>query len=298
MSLRGRIANVAIQKIKSWKIVWVASPLARKNIIITILLCLIASVSHAGAWTQAVKQGLFIPNISYYSTSKFFDNYGNKQSQNKYSKYELNPYVEYGLHDKLTIGANIFLQRASQYDSDKAKNQPNWGIGDSEFFLRKEIWQKNDFVFSIEPILKLPSLDKKSDQPQIGSKNYDTELTFSGGYSFKAWQFDHFINLDVGYRHRFGTPHDQLKFAATAGILITKNTKIMTQFFSTSRLKNAQQSTFTQSSGDDYDLAKLQISTIYEVDDKLSLQVGAFSHIAGRNIGGGNGAILSANQRF
>lgn len=261
-------------------------------IYITILLCLTASLAHAGAWTQNDGKALLITNISYYSTSKFFDNSGNKKLFNNYSKYELNPYLEYGLRDDLTVGANFFLQRASQNATS------NWGIGDSEFFIRKKLWQKDGFMFSAEPMLKLPSLEKQSSQPRIGSKNFDTGLTFSGGYSFKAWGLDHFTNLDAGYRHRFGTPNDQLKFAATAGFSLSKKYMLFTQIFNTTRLKNPANPAFTQSSGDDYDLTKLQISTIYKIDDKLSFQVGAFSHLTGRNVGGGNGATFTINKEF
>lgn len=147
-------------------------------------------------------------------------------------------------------------------------------------------------------MVKLPSLDKKSDQPQIGNKNYDAGLTFSGGYSFKAWNLDHFINIDAGYRHRFGTPNDQLKFSATAGLSVRKDTKILTQIFSTTSIENPSNPAFTQSSGDDYDLTKLQISAMYEMENKLSVQVGAFSNLAGRNIGSGNGGLLAISKGF
>ncbi len=260
--------------------------------------CIIPSFSYAGGWVQDAGKGLFVQNISYYSTNKYFDNSGNKQRINRYHKYELNPYIEYGLSSDWTIGANIFLQRTSQRNSVTTKNQTNWGIGDSEFFARRKLWQKDGFAFSVEPMVKLPSLEKKSEQPQIGSRYFDSGLTFSGGYSFKAWQLDHFINLDAGYRHRFGTPHDQLKFTATAGLSVTKQASIITQVFTTSRINEASQPSFTQSSADDYDLTKLQISAMYKMDDKLSFQAGAFTHIDGRNVGSGSGATLSANKAF
>jgi protein XagA len=147
-------------------------------------------------------------------------------------------------------------------------------------------------------MVKLPSLDKHSEQPQIGNRNFDAGITFSGGYSFKAFNLDHFVNLDAGYNHRFATPHDQLKFTATAGFSISKKTKILTQFFSTLRLINPNQPAFTQSSADDYDLSRLQISGLYKIDDTISLQVGGFSNIAGQNIGSGAGSLISVSKDF
>lgn len=241
---------------------------------------------------------MLIQKISYYSTSKYFDNAGKKQALAKYNKFELNPYVEYGLRDWLTVGANLFVQRASQYNSGLGRDQANWGIGDSEFFLRSRIWKGNGFVFSAEPMIKLPSLEKASSQPQIGNNNYDAGITFSGGYGFKAWQLDHFINLDTGYRHRFGKPHDQFKFSAAAGISVTKHFQILTQAFNTSRATDNIPASFTQSSQDDYDLTQLQVSALYKIDDKFSIQLGGFSNISGKNIGSGDGALFAVSKEF
>lgn len=215
-----------------------------------------------------------------------------------YRKYELNPYIEYGLSDRLTVGANIFLDKVSQYDTTSSQNRTNLGIGDSEFFARSQIWKKDGLVFSAEPMIKLPSPDSRSDSPQIGSDKFEAGLSFSGGYGFKAWELDHFIDISTGYRHRFGTPHDQFKLSATAGFSVTKQIVITTQLFSTLRTDKSASPAFTQSSIDDYDLTKLQISAAYKIDDKLSLQLGVFDHIYGRNVGSGGGTIFSVNKVF
>lgn len=253
---------------------------------------LLSSPAYSGAWTQDTGKGLFVQNFSYYSTSRYFDNSGKKQHFSRYSKYELNPYLEYGLRDWLTVGANLFADRTSQ------NNVSNWGISDSEFFARTRLWKENAFVFSAEPNIKLPSLDKRSEQPQIGNNNYDVGINFSGGYGFKTWGLDHFIDLAAGYNHRFGTPNDQLKFSATAGVSLTKNSMLLTQIFNTTRLDNLFNPAFTQSSSDDYNLTKLQISAMYKIDEKFSLQLGAFSHIAGDNVGSGTGTIFAVNRGF
>ena len=258
---------------------------------VALLFCLVSGIAYAGAWTQKSGKGLFINNFSYYSTNKYFDNSGKKQSIADYQKYEMNPYIEYGLRDDITIGANLFLQHAIQQGN-------NTGIGDSELFARYRLWQGNGAVFSVEPMLKLPSLGSEFSQPKIGSKNFDAGLTFSGGYGFKAWELDHFINLDVGYRHRFGTPDDQLKFTTTAGFSLSQKTILLTQVFTTTRFASHDNHLFTQSSGDDYNLNKLQISSIYKLDDKISLQVGAFTNISGRNVGNGSGVNFAIYKVF
>lgn len=259
---------------------------------LTLALCFLPNFSYAGAWTQAAGKGLFIQNFSYYSTNKYFDNSGNKQSMSRYRKYELNPYIEYGLNDWLTVGANVLAPMATQ------SGQTNFGISDSEVFVRARIWRQNNWVVSAEPMVKLPSLWDETDLPKIDNNNFDAGLTLSAGYSFGYWGLDHFINIDGGYRHRFGAPHDQMRFSATAGISVTPKAKILTQVFNTSRIAGSNSAIFTQSSSDDYDLTKLQISGIYKIYDNISLQVGAFTNIEGRNTGSGNGGMFAVSKEF
>ncbi len=152
-----------------------------------LLTIFIPSYAYAGAWTQNNGKGLIISNISYYSSSKYFDNSGKKRRTSNYSKYEINPYIEYGVRDWLTVGANLFAQRASQYNSGLGRQQVNWGIGDSELFFRTRLWHDNGFVISAEPMLKLPSMERQASQPQIGNNNYDSGVTLSAGYSFKKF---------------------------------------------------------------------------------------------------------------
>lgn len=254
------------------------------------ILCLFSSFAYAGAWTQEVGKTLFIGNLSYYSTDRYFDNSGSKQPLASYKKYEFNPYIEYGFKDDITIGANLFVQRAAQY------NNINIGIGDSEFFARLRLWQKDGLVFSLEPMIKLPSLEKESNQPQIGSRNFDTGLSSSIGYGFKAYNLNHYINMDTGYRHRFGVPSDQLKLSVSAGVSITKETMILTQLFATKRVASNYNPVFTQSSSDDYDLSKIQLSGVYKLNEETSLQLGAFRNVSGRNIGNGSGFIFSVSK--
>jgi len=266
---------------------------------IAIFIYFFSEKSFAGGWTQKAGQGLYIQNFSFYYTKNYFDNLGKKKSLNGYyNQFELNPYLEYGATDWLTIGANVFLQRASQNNTSLGSPQTNYGVGDSEFFSRFRIWKNDQFSFALEPMVKLPSLTNKNSQPQIGSKNYDTGITFSGGYSFKAYGRNHFADLDIGYRKRFGTPNDQLKLAGTIGFSLSKKWVVMPQIFITSRLKSNVPSAFTQASGNDYNLTKIQLSAVYKITDKQAVQAGLFSNVAGRNISDGSGIILSFQSNF
>ena len=267
------------------------------------LLCLTSLLTlpgqaFAGAWTQDKGNTQIILTGSYYGANKLWDNSGHKQSQPSYGKYELNPYLEYGLQDGLTAGASLTLQRTHQ---DKAApgvfsasaGQSNWGMGDSEFFLRKRVFQNGTYVLSVEPMVKVPSPESAADQPRIGSSHYDAGVGVSGGYTFEAYGHQHYADIDTQFRHRFGAPHDQVHLAGTLGINVAPQWTIMPQTFVTLRTDSNPSNAFTQSPDDDYNLTRLQLSALYKMSEDLSLQFGGFTDIDGKNAGTGNGLLVA-----
>jgi protein XagA len=257
-----------------------------------------ASQAYAGAWTQPKGQGQVIVSGLYYSTDALYNNQGNKQSQANYRKYEMNPYLEYGWLENVTVGANLMLQRAHQDGTMGSAAQTNWGIGDSEFFIRSKLWEKDGLVFSAEPMIKLPSPEPGDELPQLGGRHPDAGLGFSAGYGFSTNGRNHFANLDAQYRYRFGRPENQIKLAATLGVSLTEKWMILPQAFITRRAATPDTTTFTQSSGDDYNLTKLQLSAVYKLTDDIMLQGGGFIHAGGRNVGAGNGVLFSVWKKF
>lgn len=258
----------------------------------------LASEAYAGAWTQEAGHGQLIATGLYYTASSLYTNQGRKRHQPRYDKYELNPYFEYGVWDGVTAGANLSLQRTSQDASASAPGHSNWGVGDSEFFLRARLWQKDGFALAAEPMVKLPSPDASSDQPRLGGSHPDMGMGLSAGYGFSAYGLSHFVDLDTQYRARLGAPKDQVKLAATAGISLTQQIMLMPQLFFTFRTSSPQAASFTQSSADDYNLIKGQLSALYKLTPDVSLQLGGFVDIDGRNSGSGKGALVSVWKTF
>jgi len=262
----------------------------RLHLPVFLFAALISMQAYAGAWTQDPGKAQLIVTASYYNTNRLFDNGGTLRSQPSYSKHELNPYFEYGLYDGITLGANLLFQRASQ------SGQSNWGMGDSELFLRARLLRYGDFVLSIEPMVKLPSPDNGT--PRLGGEHADVGLGVSAGYSFSFLGQHHFVALDLQQRHRFGSPHDQFRANETLGIGLSDRWMILGQSFITLRQDKPSIVTFTQSPNDDYGLLKLQLSAVYKIDNDLSLQAGAFDNVVGSNVGAGRGVLLSAWKSF
>lgn len=245
-----------------------------------------------GAWPQAPQALQLINTVSYYQTEHYFDNSSKSTRQPAYKKTEWNPYFAYGLNGGTTIGASIFLQAVN----DSASS--NFGIGDSEFFVTQTIWRNKNWIFSIKPLIKLPSPGSARYTPQIGSRYADAAISGLVGANIDAFGLKTFAELETQYRNRLGPSGDQFNINATFGVRLAPRWMLMPQLFQTVRTGNSKNAAFTQSPRDDYDLTKLQVSTIYTLNRHKRLQLGFFSHIEGRNAGNGSGMLFSVWTDF
>lgn len=246
----------------------------------------------AGAWVQKKGALQSVQTVSYYASDERYDLSGNRVAQPDYSKLEWNPYLEYGLTDATTIGASLFLQSVENGGDNNA------GLSDSEWFVRHRIWESGGFVVSLQPSFTLPGEIAAEDSPVIGNDHATVALRALGGASFEALGRWHYADIGAGYRHRFGEPGDQLHLDVTVGLAITDSLTLMPQLFATRRADEGETSAFTQTSRDDYDLLRTQVSVLYRLNAQHSLQAGVFTHAAGKNIGAGDGALLSLWSNF
>jgi protein XagA len=251
----------------------------------------------AAGWTQPEGAVQTITTARYYTTDEFFDNNGKRRDQSRYTKYEINPYVEYGLTDAVTLGFNGFLDYITQ-DSPALAHDTNIMLSDVELFGRFRMAKGEDWVFSLQPLLKLPSLYEHDNAPRSGSEFFDAELSAQAGKSFSWFGRSHFTTVVAGYRHRFDTPKDQFKLEWTTGFSLTDQWQITPQISYTGRVDSVSNPTFTQSGQDDYNLLKLQLGALYHLSETLAVEGGAFVHSQGDNTGSGGGVMLAVWKKF
>ncbi len=257
------------------------------------LLCGFASPAQAGAWLQKPGELQLIVTGLYYQAGSRFDNDGKKVGQRDFTKYEVNPYVEYGLTDNYTLGANVSLQHLD--DSTHSR----YGLGDIELFVRRKLVQTRRMVVSVQPLFKIPSPQgDRLSSPLIGSRLPDIGSTVQLGYKFKALGRWHYAEAEAGYRYRYGAPSDQYVFNATLGLNIAPDWTVMPQYFQTVRREKPIAVLFTESPRDDYNLSKLQLSAVYQIDPQRAVQFGVFQHVAGTNVGAGGGGLVSLWSKF
>lgn len=259
---------------------------------------LASSGAYAGAWTQGQGQGVAIVTANYGSSDHLWDNAGTKRRQPDYDKATLNPYIEYGYADGTTIGGSAQLVRVHQDAQLGIAENTRYGLGDTEIFVRQRIIDFGGLVFSVQPMIKLPSPDNSNASPKIGSDNLDAGIAGLAGFGFDMFGYHHFADMGMEYRHRFGDPKDQVRTSATLGIGVADSWTIMPQLFITHRTNSPNVPVFTQSPEDDFNLTQLQLSAVYKYNSDFSFQFGGYSSIDGKNAGEMDGALFSVWTNF
>jgi hypothetical protein len=252
----------------------------------------LSSTAHAGAWTLPAGDGLFIAQASYFSSDRYFDADGNRQRQPTFRKYELQPYAEYGVKDWLTVGGSAYAQRVSQSDND------NYGLADTELFARVRLWQPENAVLSIQPLVKLPSRFGESGLPRGGSRSTDMELNLLYGTAGTYWGMPYYTDMRVGYRTRSRDLSPQWRTDLAIGVMVSEHWQIIPALRSVIATDAPENITFREDGEQDYDLAKAELTVAYHLGAKRWVQATAFDHVAGIQTGAGRGFALGFAQRF
>jgi hypothetical protein len=287
----------------------------------------------SAAWTQGKGQKQLILNSFYYGSYQFYNEDSKvTSSPNKFTKLEFNPYFEYGFTDNITIGINPSFQkwtfeksRASEAVFDFRQcgistsfNRDNLDvyIAESEIFFRTKLYSNNNFVFSLQPLIKTPCMTVADGSIEFIDDTMDFEIKALFGYGF-VWDphikfgfskvpfagQNHFINIDAAYRKRNKQFADQIKVDATAGLRYKKDLLILGQVFSTFSngdeiIRGVISNNGLVTQKDEYYTVKVQGSIVQQMTRNTSVQFGAFHEIAGKNSGKGLGVSMSFWYNF
>ncbi len=237
-------------------------------------------------------EGLAITQITNFTSDEYWDTDGTIQPQNTYHKWELQPYVEYGLTERITIGGTAYLQHTMQ-SGDK-----NRGIADPEFFARMKLWQHGPHLLSIQPLIKLPSrFEHHSSTPRGGSKSTDAELSLLYGRNLPIVSDNDYADIRLGYRSRSRHLHSQFRFDAALGLKPFERWQFIPamRYVEASTIDTAA---FRQNGELDYDLLKGELTVLYSLPSGNWVHATYFKHLQGYQTGTGSGISLGYAVRF
>lgn len=252
-----------------------------------------AAPAFAGAWLQPKGDGLFITQATYFSSDAYFDESGQKIDQRTFKKWELQPYAEYGLTNTLTVGGSLYAQQVSQ------SGDSNGGIGDPELFFRTRLWHNDRETLAIQPLIKLSSAYAHDTVPRGGSRSTDGELNLLYGRNLKLWWgLTGYTDMRVGYRVRSRGLNPQWRTDAAVGINLSEQWQIIPAFRSVIAAKYDDTGGFREDGEQDYDLYKIELTGLYNVDKKHWVHATLFDHVGGAFTGAGRGFTLGFAERF
>lgn len=255
------------------------------------LICM-PNLAYAGAWLQPKGEGLAIVQLTRFGSSEYWDENGDLNEQLHFDKWELQPYAEYGLTDKVTVGGTAYLQQVEQGDDS------NIGLADPEFFLRTRLWHNDKHVISIQPLIKLPSYFEESGTPRGGSRSVDAELSLLYGGSRKIWSERDYTDIRIGYRTRSRGLGDQVRVDAATGIFLSEHWQVIPAVRGIYGIDSSEAAVFSEDGEQDYSLLKAEATLAYHLAPQQWVFATVFDHVAGLNTGTGRGISLGYTRGF
>jgi len=251
------------------------------------------SNANAGAWAQPKGSGLAITTYRFYGTGDNFNSRGERVSYGNdgyFSKNQINVYAEYGLLDRLTIFGNFFYDFVNY--NDNFSSQSNNGFPYQELGVRYQFFDEPAMSFQV--LAGIPT-SGGSRQPALSNNQFDYEFAYYIGGNYKIFGYDAFWDIGVGYRLRTGAPSDEFRWYMTTGVKFNEYWEAFFQAEGIHGLGNNQR----QFVGNnvllttDFQLIKLRMSVVYNINKSWSLQAGPVLHVWGNNVGAGGGAEVS-----
>ena len=258
-------------------------------ILILLACCALAGLRPAGAGAFLLDEsyGQFIAGVGISEGTRRFDTTGLAMPTPAYRKALASGYLEYGWRSWLTLVAAPTLAR----DNGVAANQVTGSDG-SAFGARLLIYRRPGQVVSLQALVQ-PSLggDRAAQLATGGAQALAGDLRLQFGQSFMLGSWPAFVELAPGVRLRADPFPSEARLDIAFGVRPIPRMLLLLQDFSSAAPPRGLIIERTSYS-------KLQLSLVYELSPRWSLQFGAFRTIAGQNAIRETGPIVALWVRF
>lgn len=244
----------------------------------------------AGPWPVPEGEVFAVNTLTFHRADNGDDGRGLSTGDGTLTRWEYSPYIEYGLTDTITLGANPRFQHVVQ-ETGQGDNTTT-GFGDLDLFARTVAWRDDYSILAFQGLVKVPTGYDKDANPALGNGQVDLDPRVLFGHGFSLGSWPSFAEVQLGYRYRFGDPSDEVRVDTTIGTNPTDDIMVMLQTFNIVGISNET------NNGSDFDLYKVQFSGVYDVTPNVALQLGGYSEVAGRNINLGEALFTAVWLRF
>jgi protein XagA len=246
------------------------------------------SIAMAGAWTLPEGSGQAIVTAAGSVANRAFSGSG-LAPISRYSKFEVQGLLEYGLTNKFTF---IFAPSLESIDIGAPISARRTGLGYTEIGGRYLLAQSDSWVLSGQATVRIPGVSDTSNPAAIGYTAVETDVRALIGHSFSIGGMPAFV--DMQFAQRFSGPGSPSEFRAdlSLGVRTSERWLLLAQSFNVVSEGSAG---WIYSS---YEYYKFQLSGIYSITPSWAVQVGAFTTYAGRNALQENGGIVGVWHKF
>lgn len=260
---------------------------------IVVLLSLSPLPLFAGAWTQPRGASYFQLSYWRFSSTSIFDMQQNKVALaggGEFDEESFFAYFENGLSESVTFVASVPYKNLRY--TTPARQTRSIGLGDVYLGLRYLLGTQ-DYVSSLQVGLKLSpgyetDLQKLGSAPPLGDGQTDVEFRLLVGKSFLRSAA--YVNVDIGYRGRSGTPVDEIPYALELGLNLGRRALFILQGYGTHGLSSVQAARLNDaqiSLNAEENFTKLQAKMNVRLSGPLALAITAEQVVAGKNTAAG-----------
>ena len=158
--------------------------------------------------------------------------------------------------------------------------------------LRAKLWSDDAWVFSLEADAYVSGARDAARPAQAGDTGPAVDLRALAGRNLTLFGAPAFLDAEAGYRLRTQGPPSEWRGDLTLGVTWTPRAQVLVQAFNT--VSNGAGApgfrAWEQHIG--------QLSVVYRLDDKWSVQVGGFGSVYHRNTNSEYGALVAVWRRF
>jgi hypothetical protein len=242
--------------------------------------------ARAGAWTEPQGQGLVIQTFS--GWGGYGAPYGGSGSPSE-SKIGSQTYFEYGAWDRLTVFGEASVDR---YALTPPSKDSFTGFDYSGGGLRARVWSNDAWVFSLEASAYVSGAHDATRPAQNGNTGPEADARALLGHNLTLFGAPAFFDAEGGYRLRTEGPPDEFHADLTLGVNWTAHAQVLAQAFNT--ISNGAGAPGFAA----WESHIGQLSVVYALDDKWSVQLGGFGTLYRRNTNSEFGALLAVWRRF
>lgn len=267
-----------------------------------------AAPAFAGAFLAPEGEGQVIVTTTFSDARKAYDAKGRLIRTPAYRKFEAQAYAEYGVADWLTLVAegNYFSFKgaapATQYlnlltaealaGAPLTPSRPPGphfdGLGLGGIGARVRLYEIGGFILSAEATFRAAEPLARRYLDIANGRQFDARLQL--GRSFTLLGLPAFVDAQLGYRSA-GQNGGEIRADMTYGLRPFADILLLAQFFSAVAPGARTATTFVASQ-------KIAGSVVYDLTQRISLQIGAVAVPAGTNWPAERGAFSAVWLRF